>query len=363
MKVGKVRALKILVLKVDKNRMETLLIILVGIFAIIVIAQAVRVLELSSGLKKGDTDTDVTDKDNRTQGLLMLIFMIFMFGSFVWMVAAYNGSLLPKSASLHGDDIDMLWDVSMWLIVGVFFVTQALLFYFTYKYRGSKNRKAVYMEHDNRLEFIWTIVPAVVLAVLIIYGLSTWTNVMNPSEEDEQPMVIELFAKQFSWTARYSGGDNQLGYSSVRMIKGANILGLDSNDVKSNDDVITSELHLPIGKPVLLKFRSQDVIHSAYLPHFRVQMNCVPGTATQFAFTPSVTTADMRMDPKVIEKVRRVNAVRDLDPDLDTWEFDYLVLCNKICGSAHYNMQMKIVVETEEEYNKWMKEQKKFAEL
>lgn len=347
--------------------METLLIILVGIFAVIVIAQAVRVLELSGSLKKDDSDTDVTDKDNRTQGLLMLIFMIFMFGSFVWMVYSYSGSLLPKSASVHGDDIDGLWDISMWLIIGVFFVTQALLFFFTYKYRGAKNKKATYIEHDNRLEFIWTIVPAVVLAALIIYGLTTWINVMDPTYEDEQPMVVEIYSKQFGWTARYAGGDNKLGFANVGLIEGVNVLGVDAKDVNSADDIIVEELHLPVGKPVLFKFRSQDVIHSAYLPHFRVQMNCVPGTKTQFGFTPSVTTADMRMDPDVIEKVRRVNAVRDVkrltDPDVEPWEFDYLLLCNKICGSAHYNMQMKIVVESEEEYNKWLNEQKAFAEL
>lgn len=347
--------------------METLLIILVGIFAIVVIAQAVRVLELSGSLKKESSDTDVTDKDNRTQGLLLLIFMIFMFGSFVWMIMAYSGSLLPKSASVHGDDIDGLWDISMWLIIAVFFITQTLLFFFAYKYKGAKNKKATYIEHDNRLEFIWTIVPAVVLAALIIYGLTTWVNVMDPTYEDEQPMVVEIYSQQFSWTARYAGEDNKLGFANVGLIKGANVLGVDTKDVNSGDDIIVSELHLPVGKPVLLKFRSQDVIHSAYLPHFRVQMNCVPGTKTQFAFTPSVTTAEMRMDADVIEKVRRVNVVRDekrkTDPEVEPWEFDYLLLCNKICGSAHYNMQMKIVVETEEEYNKWLKEQKAFAKL
>lgn len=347
--------------------METLLIILVGIFAIVVIVQAVRVLELSGSLKKDDGDTDVTDKDNRTQGLLLLIFMIFMFGSFVWMIMAYSGSFLPKSASVHGDDIDSLWDISMWLIIAVFFVTQTLLFFFAYKYKGSKNRKATYIEHDNRLEFIWTIVPAVVLAALIIYGLTTWINVMDPTYEEEQPMVVEIYSQQFSWTARYAGGDNKLGFANVGLIKGTNVLGVDQKDQNSADDIIVSELHLPVGKPVLLKFRSQDVIHSAYLPHFRVQMNCVPGTKTQFAFTPSVTTADMRMDVDVIEKVRRVNVVREekskTDPSIEPWEFDYLILCNKICGSAHYNMQMKIVVESEEDYNIWLKEQKAFAEL
>jgi cytochrome c oxidase subunit 2 len=146
------------------------------------------------------------------------------------------------------------------------------------------------------------------------------------------------------------------------LIEGTNVLGLDAKDENSNDDIITSELRLPKGRPILLKFRSQDVIHSAYLPHFRVQMNCVPGTETQFQFIPSVTTAEMRMEGDVIEKVARVNAIRSAKGD-DPWEFDYVLLCNKICGSAHYNMQMKVVVETEADFDKWLKEQQTFAEM
>ena len=106
----------------------------------------------------------------------------------------------------------------------------------------------------------------------------------------------------------------------------------------ANDDFVVKELHLPVGKKVLFKFRSQDVIHSAYLLHFRVQMNCVPGTTTQFAFTPTITSESMK---------------KEVENDL----FEYVLLCNKICGNAHYNMQMKVIVETEEEYNSWLKEQ------
>ena len=277
------------------------------------------------------------------------------------MLFGYDKLILPISASEHGVEIDQLWDISMAVIIFAFLLTQPLLFYFSYKYRGSKKRKAVYVEHDNKLELIWTVVPAVVLAGLIIYGLTTWIDITNPENDGEEPMVIEIYAKQFGWSARYSGTDNQLGYAHVRLIEGANVLGVDVNDENSFDDVITNELHLPVGKPVLLKFRAQDVIHSAYMPHFRVQMNCVPGTSTQFRFTPSVTTADMRMEKDVIAKVESVNEIR-LAKGEDPWEFDYVLLCNKICGSAHYNMQMNIVVETEEEYEKWMSEQKTFAD-
>ena len=342
--------------------MDTFLIIVVAILGIIALAQIVRVFELSSDLKKGGEDSnDVNDKDNNIQGILLGIFGVLLVGSFIAMLIVYDKVLLPKSASEHGVEIDSLMWISMAVIIVVFFITQPILFGFSFRFRGSKNRKATYMEHNNKLEFIWTIVPAVVLAGLIIYGLTTWSDVMNPVNEDEEPMVIEVYAQQFKWTARYAGEDNSLGYANVRLIEGTNALGVDPDDVNSLDDIVVNEMHLPVGKPVLLKFRSQDVIHSAYLPHFRVQMNCVPGTPTQFQFTPSVTTAEMRQEADVIAKVERINEIR-AEKGEDAYEYDYFLLCNKICGSAHYNMQLKIVVESQEEYEQWLSEQKTFAE-
>ena len=341
--------------------MDTLLIIVVVLLAVVAFTQAIRIFEISSKIKGTDDDIKVSDKDNNIQGWLMLLFLIFFFGAFAWMVSEYMELTLPKSASEHGSEIDSLWDISMGVIILAFLVTQPLLFGFAYMFRGKKTRKATYMEHNNKLELFWTGIPAVILAGLILYGLTTWTDIMFP-EKTQEPIVVELYAKQFGWTARYAGGDNTLGFANVRLIEGVNVLGVDDEDEYSKDDIITSELRLPKGRPILLKFRSQDVIHSAYLPHFRVQMNCVPGTETQFHFTPSVTTAEMRMEGDVIEKVARVNAIRSAKGD-DPWEFDYVLLCNKICGSAHYNMQMKVVVETEEDFDKWLREQQTFAEM
>ena len=149
-------------------------------------------------------------------------------------------------------------------------------------------------------------------------------------------------------------------------IDNANILGMDTSDPNGMDDIIVKELHLPVGRKVNFKIRSQDVLHSAYMPHFRAQMNCVPGMVTQFSFTPTITTAEMRKDPDMIEKVRGINKLRAEraakgEDNSDPWEFDYVLLCNKICGKSHYNMQMKIIVETEEEYNKWIAEQQTFG--
>jgi len=341
--------------------METLLVIVIALLAVAALTQAVRIFEISSQIKDSDSDVKVDDRDNNTQGWLMLLFLIFFFGAFAWMLWEYMELTLPQSASEHGKDVDNLWNISMGVIILAFLVTQPLLFGFAFRFRGNKNRKATYMEHNNKLELFWTGIPAVVLAGLILYGLTTWSNVMNP-ENEQEPMVVEIYAKQFGWQARYAGGDNQLGYANVRLVEGVNTLGVDANDEASANDIVTGELHLPKGRPVLFKFRSQDVIHSAYMPHFRMQMNCVPGTQTQFQITPSLTTAEMRQDPEIVAKVARINELREARGE-DAWEFDYVLLCNKICGSAHYNMQMKVVVQTEEEFDKWMKEQQTFAEM
>jgi len=190
---------------------------------------------------------------------------------------------------------------------------------------------------------------------------------MDINDEDD-PLIVELYAQQFNWTARYGGTDNVLGDANVRMIDidNANVLGLDVADPNASDDIIVKELHLPVGRKVNFKMRSQDVLHSAYMPHFRAQMNCVPGMITQFSFTPTITTEEMRKNPDVMAKVKRTNKIRAEKaakgiPNTDPWEFDYILLCNKICGKSHYNMQMKIIVESEEDYNKWIASQQTFG--
>ena len=157
---------------------------------------------------------------------------------------------------------------------------------------GKKGNTAYFFAHNNKLEVAWTVIPTIILTTLIIYGLKTWDRAMNP--DISESTVIEVYSKQFDWTARYSGLDNTLGESSFLLSHGTNVLGVDMLDENSTDDIVVREVHLPVNKSVLLKFRSRDVIHSAFLPHFRVQMNCVPGLSTQFGFTPTKTTAQMK---------------------------------------------------------------------
>jgi cytochrome c oxidase subunit 2 len=349
--------------------MTGLLTILILLGITIVIWQMVKIFDLAQANK--DNSQIANDKDNSVNGYLMLAFLGFIYLITIISFALWGDlPLVSNSASEHGPEIDRLMIISMVVIFIVQTITQFLLHYFAFKYKGEKGRKALFYADNDKLEFIWTIIPVITLAGLIMYGLFTWNDIMNIDEE-EDPIVVELYAQQFNWKARYAGEDNVLGKANVRLINldNANILGLDESDPNAQDDIITTELHLPVGKPILFKMRSQDVLHSAYMPHFRAQMNCVPGMITQFAFTPTVTTEEMRLNPEIYEKVRNINKIRNEnskklqakgEEPLDRYEFDYLLLCNKICGKSHYNMQMKIIVETEEEYNAWLQEQKIF---
>lgn len=346
--------------------MTPLLTIVVLVLVAIAIWQMTKIFELSQ--IRASNSQVANETDNKYNGYLMFAFLIFLYGITIFSFWKYSRVLLPEAASEHGSGYDSLMAISFIIIFIVQTLTQFLLHYFAYKYRGDRERKALFYADNDRLEFIWTIIPVIVLAGLILWGLYAWTNIMDINDEDD-PLTIELYAQQFSWTARYAGNDNVLGDANVRMIDidNANILGLDSADPNAADDIIVKELHLPVGRKVNFKMRSQDVLHSAYMPHFRAQMNCVPGMITQFSFTPTITTAEMRQNPDVVDKVKHVNGIRaekaakGLD-NSDPWEFDYVLLCNKICGKSHYNMQMKIIVETEEEYNAWIASQQTFGQ-
>lgn len=349
--------------------MTAFLVILVIILFGISVWQMNRIFQLAK-VKTSNHPEIASDKDNNTQGYLMMGFLAFMYILTIVTFWLWGDVLLPDSGSEHGVKIDNLMLISMIVIFFVGILTQWLLHYFAFVYRGNKNKRATFYADNDKLEFIWTIIPVIVLAGLIIYGLFTWTDIMNVDKDDD-PLVVELYAQQFNWKARYGGNDNTLGEANVRLIEGVNQLGVDPADPNGQDDKIVTELHLPVGRKVLFKMRSQDVLHSAYMPHFRAQMNCVPGMITQFAFTPVVTTEEMRQNDKIVEKVAKINSIRTEkskalaaagEESLDTYEFDYILLCNKICGVSHYNMQMKIVVESEEDYKAWLAEQPTLAE-
>lgn len=287
---------------------------------------------------------DVVKKDknggipswNSAQGALLILFTVVGFvGFFYFSITEYDNYNLPITSE-HGVIVEELFWITMYITVAVFVITQLFLVWFSWRYRYKKENKAYYFAHNNKLEMIWTIVPAIVLAWLIISGLKQWNKITGPAPEGAE--LVEVMGYQFAWAYRYPGKDGELGKSDFRKIDAINSMGIDLNDQKSHDDFIPTQLVLPKNKPVLLKIRGRDVIHSVYNPHFRMQMNAVPGMPTQFWFVPTVSTAEMR------EKTN--------NPD-----FNYELVCNKICGKSHYGMKGIITVLEQDEYDSWYKEQ------
>ena len=341
--------------------MTSLLIIIVLVLLAIALWQLTKIFDLTQ-VGEADDSQVANDDDNNTQGYLMFGFLAFIYIFTIYGLIEWGPLVLHTPASAHGSEIDNLMNVTWVLIFIVQAITQVLLHYFAFKYRGKQGQKALFFSDSTKLEVIWSGIPAVVLAVLILFGLYAWTNIMFIDEDDET-IVVEVYAKQFGWTARYAGPDNVLGKANVRLIEGVNTLGVDLSDPNSQDDIVVTELHIPKGKKIHFKFRSQDVLHSAYFPHFRAQMNCVPGMVTEFAFEPVYTSDEYRELPYMVEKVKNINDLRAKksiglvakgEPALDPYTFNFLLLCNKICGASHYNMQMKVVVDTPEDYKKWL---------
>lgn len=350
--------------------MTAFLIILIVALFVVALWQISKILELgkASTAQPGVESEIANDQDNDRHGKFLLYFVIGLYIMMIACFIGYKDFFLPDAASEHGADYDNLLLLSGVIIMTVQILTQALLHYFGYKYRGKKQNRALFYADNDRLEFIWTAIPVVVLAGLILWGLFSWNDITD-IDKYEDPLVVEVYAYQFGWKVRYSGADNTLGDANVRFIEGVNVLGIDPTDVDGKDDMVTTELHLPVNRPVVFNFRSQDVLHSAYFPHFRAQMNVVPGMVTKFAFTPTVTSEDYRNTDFMTNKVATINEIRQEkskelidagDVALDPYEFDYYLLCNKICGASHYNMQLKIVVEEEGQFNEWMATQTKF---
>ncbi len=350
--------------------MTGLLIFAVIILLGVAIWQLSKIFQLTQiGAAAYNENSEVaTDKDNNINGYLMFAFVGFIYIFTIIGLVKWGHFALGTPASEHGPQYDNLLAISFWIIFIVQTITQFLLHFFAFRYRGKKGNVAFYYADNDKLEFVWTIIPVIVLAVLILYGLYAWTNIMFVGDEDkEDALYVEVYAKQFNWEVRYAGKDGELGKANVRYIEGVNTMGVDMADPHAADDIPASELHLPKGKRVIFKFRSQDVLHSAYMPHFRAQMNVVPGMVTEFSFIPTVTTADMRNDQKIMNKVAHINDIRSKKSEalvadgktaLEPYTFDYLLLCNKICGPSHYNMQMKIVVEEKGDFDKWLAGQK-----
>jgi cytochrome c oxidase subunit 2 len=408
--------------------------ILICVLILLIVLVIARAFDIG-GLAERITGRKIVSA-HKVNGIIALVVLILGLAGVFWEISAHSKYLLLwDAASEHGESLDSMFMWTFGFTFFVFIVTEVLLFFFMFKYYYREDRKAAYFFHNNKLEVIWTIVPAIVLTFLVLRGFNVWTKITQTPNEDAQE--IEVFAYQFGWKARYAGEDKKMGESSYVLISGTNPLGLavdteadklaatltgevaeleakvaaadDSTKIwrsaldkmeatglnktyvteykalrekvldaesgayvrqmkkeikrketnlkriaafkskpeifnkESNDDRVTTEIVLVKNKPYMFRFRARDVIHSAYMPEFRAQMNCVPGMSTVFPFTPIKTTAEA--------KASKGNP-----------NFEYYLYCNKICGAAHYNMKIKItVVGSEAEYNTWLAAQAKMV--
>lgn len=317
--------------------MSTLLIIAILLLGFIVVFQIAKASEYVSVLK-GEKKT--FEQNNRINGFLLLAFMILGLIGVYWCNELFKGKILGEAASDHGEKIDTMLYITIALTGVVFVITQILLFWFSFKYQYKEGRKPFYYPHNNKLEVIWTAVPAIALTVLVGFGLYYWFKITGDAPKEAN--VVEITGKQFGWIYRYPGKDKVFGKKYYQNIDEGNLnqLGLIWDDKAAKDDIVTNEaMYLVVGKPVKLIINSRDVIHDVGLAHFRMKMDAVPGTPTTMWFTPKFTTAQMK------EKTG--------NPD-----FEYEISCDQMCGKGHYSMKGIVKVVEPAEYLLWLAKQK-----
>ena len=355
--------------------MTALISIICLILIALVVVQIGKVTELASrirGEKEAQEEANVWNA--RFSIIFMFLFLIGCIASAIY----YKNSLLGYgphiSASEHGVALDSLFNVTLFFTGLVFLITQVVLFWFAYKYQGKSGRKALFFSHDNKLEIIWTAVPAVVMTFLVVGGLDAWNEVMADVGPDEDYIEIEATGMQFLWSMRYPGPDGVLGTKNYKLITANNQLGVDFTDDKSLDDVVSSAagevIKLPIGKKVRVRITARDVLHNFDLPHFRVKMDAVPGIPTYFVFTPSITTQDYRERLGALDKNGNPlypewhEPMDPSDPESKPrWqEFHFELACAELCGRGHYSMRRIVEIVSQEEYDAWAKEQTSFYE-
>jgi len=319
--------------------MIALSIFLVLVLLLVVLGLLFR-LQILTSIFSGSFTRDI-GLSNRANAILMIVFMVVGGAAFAWSFVDNFDKMNPPIASIHGHALEKMFWTTMIILGVAFAITQVMLFVFSYKYQHQDNRRAFFFSHNNKIEVIWTLIPAIVMASLVFAGWKQWTKITGPAPKDA--VVLEVMGKQFNWLVRYPGRDQKLGVVNYRLIDATNEFGFDLNDKSALDDFVAGEIHVPKGHPVLLKIRSRDVLHAVYMPHFRVQMYAVPGMPTKFWFTPTKTTDEMRAQ-------------------LGNPDFKYELACNQICGRGHFAMKLNIIVDEPDDYVAWFGQQKSFAE-
>jgi cytochrome c oxidase subunit II len=313
--------------------MQTIFIIAILALGFLVTFQIAKASEYVAILR-GEEES--RKQANRINAFMLLVFLVVGLIGVYYCNERLKGRILGEAASNHGEKIDLMLYITIGITGIVFVITQVLLFWFAFKYQEKENRKAYYFVHSTKLELIWTVIPAIVLTVLVGFGIYYWIIITGPAPANAAQ--IEVTGYQFGWEFRYPGADKTLGKKYFKNIDPGknNPLGQIWEDTANRDDVYVSgsePMHMVVNKPVKLIINAKDVLHDVGLVHFRMKMDAVPGTPTTMWFTPKFTTKQMQ------EKY---------GPD-----FVYEISCDQMCGKGHTGMRGTIVVDTQEEYDAW----------
>jgi cytochrome c oxidase subunit 2 len=229
---------------------------------------------------------------------------------------------LPPCVTVSGEKIDTIFRMIFWLTGIVFVLTQGTYIVYLIKYRRRPGVKAHYSHGNNTLEIIWTTLPTIIFLALAIYSNRIWDEIHLPAPKNA--LTIYVSAYQFGWQMRYPGVSGTLSPSDVRLISPQNPFGTDATDPRTTQDVISPDLVIPVGRPVHVLLQSRDVIHSFYVPEFRLYQDCVPGRTIGWVWFQATRTGDFQL------------------------------ACNQLCGIGHYNMKAPIHVVSEAEFNNWL---------
>ena len=248
---------------------------------------------------------------------------------------------LPPLAAANGGQIDSLIGWMHIFMLLLFVGWGAFFIYVLVRFRRSRNPVANYAAvKSHASSYLEGGVAIVEMILLFGFSVPLWAVRVDRMPSENEALVVHVTAEQFAWNVRYAGPDGVFGRTDIKLIDiQGNPLGVDRSDAAAKDDVTTlNQLYLPVNRPIILKLRSKDVIHSFGVPEFRVKQDAIPGLTIPIWFVPDVTTAEMR--------------TRTGDP-----EFQYEIACAQLCGLGHYRMRGFVTVLSAEEFQKWMDEE------
>lgn len=314
--------------------MQTFFIVAILVLGFLITFQIAKASEYVAVLRG---EEKARKQSNRINAFLLLMFLIIGLIGVYYCNEKLKGKILGAPASDHGVLVDRMLYITLALTFVVFIITQVALFWFSFKYQESDKRKAYYYPHNNKLELIWTVIPAITLTVLVGFGIFYWFKITGKAPKGA--MEVEVIGSQFKWEYRYPGKDGVFGkkyFKKTDEAKG-NPLGQLWDDPANHDDIYVAgdALHLVVNKPVKMIIGAKDVIHDVGLVHFRMKMDAVPGTPTTMWFTPTKTSKQM------IEETGNPN-------------FVFEISCDQMCGKGHTGMRGTIIVETQEEFDAWL---------